>query len=156
MVSYPDDTMQDAAKPKNSAVAWKANGEWARNEDIASLQNFSSSNSETSKYVCEDSKTSMDDCNINDENCLMKEERDANFNMESSNSSESCHSMKETSIKEIEAASSSTLSVVASVNSTSLHRPSSHSRHKGKSGKEFSRYVLFQNKNNIASLLLLF
>lgn len=143
MVSYPDDSMQDPAKPKNSAVVWKTSSEWGNNDEMLPLHNFSASNSDTSKYVCEDSKTSMEDGNMNDENCLMKEERDSNFNMESSNSSESCHSMKETSIKELEVAPSSTSSGAAtSVNSTSLaqHRSSSHVRHKGKSGKESSRY----------------
>ncbi|KAJ8726194.1 hypothetical protein PYW07_000892 [Mythimna separata] len=107
IVSYPDDNMKDAAKPKASAVSWKTDNEWTNNENVMSLHPFSNINTESTKYVSEDSKTSMEDINMNDENCMYKEDRDANFNMESSNSSESCQSIKDSSVKqEIEAATS--------------------------------------------------
>ncbi|XP_060810285.1 polycomb protein Asx isoform X2 [Amyelois transitella] len=143
IVSYPDDQMQDPAKPKNSSVPWKNENDWSNNENIMSLHTFSNANSDSTKYVSEDSKTSMDDVNMNDENCMYKEDRDANFNMESSNSSESCQSMKDASIKlEIDTPTSlvSTSSVSnPPVNSTTMALSARQTGKKSKSGKESSR-----------------
>lgn len=139
MVSYPDDHMQDPAKPKNAV--WKTESDWSSNENIMTY-----SNSDNSKYMCEDSKTSMEDGNMNDENCLIKDDRDANFNMECSNSSESCQSMKETSLGQSELAPGSVggapaVNLASNTSVTHHSRSSSNSRHKSKSGKESSRYV---------------
>ncbi|XP_053601413.1 polycomb protein Asx [Plodia interpunctella] len=143
IVSYPDDHMQDPAKPKNSSVPWKNENDWSNNENVMSIHTFSNVNSDNSKYVSEDSKTSMDDVNMNDENCMYKDDRDANFNMESSNSSESCQSMKDASIKlEIDPAPSlvSSSSVTnTSVNSSTMTLSSRQSGKKSKSGKESTR-----------------
>ncbi|KAJ2944597.1 hypothetical protein O0L34_g3950 [Tuta absoluta] len=141
MVSYPDDNMQDPAKPKNSAVLWKNENNWAQNENVITLHTFPNITNESAKYVSEDSKTSMDDSNINDENCMYKEERDANFNMESSNSSESSQSMKELSIKQEEPATSLVSSTTAAnppINSTTMAQSVRHGK-KSKSGKESNR-----------------
>ncbi|KOB65172.1 Polycomb protein Asx [Operophtera brumata] len=140
MVSYPDDNMQDAAKPKNSAVSWKTDTEWPNNENVITLHPFSNLNTDSAKYVSDDSKTSMDDININDENCMYKEDRDANYNMESSNSSESCQSMKETLKQDLEPVTSlvsSTTVTNPSVNSTTMMnvRPGK----KSKMGKDSNR-----------------
>ncbi|KAG7311698.1 hypothetical protein JYU34_002752 [Plutella xylostella] len=136
MVSYPDDHMQDPAKPKNAV--WKTESDWSSNENIMTY-----SNSDNSKYMCEDSKTSMEDGNMNDENCLIKDDRDANFNMECSNSSESCQSMKETSLGQSELAPGSVgapaVNLASNTSVTHHSRSSSNSRHKSKSGKETSR-----------------
>lgn len=141
MVSYPDESMQDAAKPKNSAVSWKNENEWPGNDNVITLHPYSNLNTDNSKYVSDDSKTSMDDINMNDENCMYKEDRDANFNMESSNSSESCQSMKETLKQDLEPVTSlvsSTTVTNASVNSTTMTsvRPSGK---KSKMGKDSHR-----------------
>ncbi|CAK1549715.1 unnamed protein product [Leptosia nina] len=142
IVSYPDD-MQDPAKPKNSAIIWKTENEWVNNENIITLHNFTNMNTDATKYVSEDSKTSIEDVNINDENCMYKEERDANFNMESSNSSESCQSMKETVLKqEIEATPSLVSSTTVAnppVNSTTVTHSVRSSGKKSKLGKESNR-----------------
>ncbi|XP_038222936.1 polycomb protein Asx isoform X2 [Zerene cesonia] len=140
MVSYPED-MHDPAKPKNSSILWKTENEWVNNENIITLHNFSNMNTDSAKYVSEDSKTSIEDVNINDENCMFKEERDANFNMESSNSSESCQSMKDTLKQESEAVPnlvSSTTVANPQVNSSVTHTVRSSGK-KSKSGKESSR-----------------
>ncbi|XP_072936291.1 uncharacterized protein Asx isoform X2 [Epargyreus clarus] len=143
MVSYPDDTMQDPAKPKNSAVSWKTENEWTNNENIITLHNFSALNVESGKYVSEDSKTSMEDVNINDENCMYKEDRDANFNMESSNSSESCQSMKDLTTKqESEPATSLVSSTTVTnppINSATVSQSVRTTGKKSKSGKESGR-----------------
>lgn len=141
MVSYPDDNMQDAAKPKNSAVSWKTDAEWPNNENVITLHPFSNLNTDSTKYVSDDSKTSMDDINVNDENCMYKEDRDANYNMESSNSSESCQSMKETLKQDLEPVTSlvsSTTVTNPSVNSTTMMsiRPSGK---KSKMAKDSNR-----------------
>lgn len=143
MVSYPDDNMQDPAKPKNSAVSWKTENDWTNTENIITLHNFSCVNNENSKYVSEDSKASMEDMNINDENSMYKEERDANFNMESSNSSESCHSMKDLK-QEIEPANnlvSSSTVCNPTINSTTVTQSVRTTGKKSKSGKESNRFV---------------
>lgn len=144
MVSYPDDNMQDPAKPKNSAVSWKTDNDWTNSDNIISLHNFSCVNSESTKYVSEDSKASMEDVSINDENCMYKEDRDANFNMESSNSSESCQSMKDLK-HEIESTSnivsSSTVSNPTN-NCTTVAQSVRSGAKKSKSGKESNRYVI--------------
>ncbi|XP_045511634.1 putative Polycomb group protein ASXL3 [Colias croceus] len=140
MVSYPED-MQDPAKHKNSSILWKSENEWVNNENIITLHNFSNMNTDSAKYVSEDSKTSIEDVNMNDENCMFKEERDANFNMESSNSSESCQSMKDTLKQETDAAPSlvsSTTVANPQVNSSVTHTVRSSGK-KSKSGKESSR-----------------
>ncbi|XP_063358875.1 polycomb protein Asx [Cydia amplana] len=141
MVSYPDDNMQDPAKPKTSAVSWKTENNLTN--DVITLHNFSNANIENSKYLSEDSKTSMEDTNMNEDNCMYKEDRDANFNMESSNSSESCQSMKDGSVKlECEPATSLVSSTtatnppVSSTTMTNIVRPSGK---KSKSGKESNR-----------------
>lgn len=142
MVSYPDDNMQDPAKPKNSAVLWKNENDWTQNENVITLHTFPSVNTESAKYVNEDSKTSLEDSNINDESCMYKEERDANFNMESSNSSESCHSLKD-SVKQDEPAMSlvsSTTVTNSSVNSTTMTQSLRPAGKKSKSGKDTNRY----------------
>ncbi|XP_049868628.1 polycomb protein Asx [Pectinophora gossypiella] len=143
MVSYPDDNMQDPAKPKNSAVLWKNENDWAQNENVITLHTFPNvTTTDNNKYVNEDSKNSMEDSNINDENCMYKEDRDANFNMESSNSSESSQSMKEVSMKQEEPATSLVSSTTVTnppVNSTSIAQGVRHSGKKSKSGKESSR-----------------
>lgn len=142
IVSYPDD-MKDAAKPKASAVSWKTDNDWTNNENIMTLHSFSNLNNDSTKYVSEDSKTSMEDINMNDENCMYKEDRDANFNMESSNSSESCQSIKETSVKqELEAATSlmsSTTVTNPPVNSTAITQNMRPVGKKPKLGKESNR-----------------
>lgn len=137
--------MKDAAKPKASAVSWKTDNEWTNNENVMTLHSFSNLNTESAKYVSEDSKTSMEDINMNDENCMYKEDRDANFNMESSNSSESCQSIKETSVKqELEAATSLVSSTAVnpnpSVNSTTMTQSMRPVGKKSKLGKESNRY----------------
>ncbi|XP_059059359.1 putative Polycomb group protein ASXL3 [Achroia grisella] len=143
IVSYPDDNMQDPDKPKNSAVLWKNDNDWTNNENVMTMHTFSNVNTDSSKYVSDDSKMSMDDVNVNDENCMYKEDRDANFNMESSNSSESCQSMKETSLKqEIEAVPtlvSSTTVTHPPVNSTTMTQSIRPTGKKSKSGKESNR-----------------
>lgn len=138
--------MQDPAKPKTSAVTWKNETDWTNNENIVTLHSFSNINNDNAKYVSEDSKTSMEDVNINDENCMYKEDRDANFNMESSSSSESCHSMKEISSKQesdgVPSIVSSTTATNPPINSTSTTTTQS-SRPMGKKsklGKESNRY----------------
>lgn len=136
--------MKDAAKPKASAVSWKNDNDWTNNENVMSLHPFSSLNTESTKYVSEDSKTSMDDINMNDENCMYKEDRDANFNMESSNSSESCQSIKDSSKQELDAATSlisSTAVTNPPVNSTTITQGIWARSKKSKIGKESNRYV---------------
>ncbi|CAH0700771.1 unnamed protein product [Spodoptera exigua] len=142
IVSYPDDNMKDAAKPKASAVSWKNDNDWTNNENVMSLHPFSNLNSESTKYVSEDSKTSMDDINMNDENCMYKEDRDANFNMESSNSSESCQSIKDSTKQELDAATSlisSTAVTNPPVNSTTITQGIWARGKKSKIGKESNR-----------------
>lgn len=137
--------MKDAAKPKASAVSWKNDNDWTNNENVMSLHPFSSLNTESTKYVSEDSKTSMDDINMNDENCMYKEDRDANFNMESSNSSESCQSIKDSSKQELDAATSlisSTAVTNPPVNSTTITQGIWARSKKSKIGKESNRYVI--------------
>lgn len=142
MVSYPDDNMQDPAKPKNSAVSWKNDNDWTHNDNVITLHTFPHI-TESAKYVSEDSKTSLEDSNLNDENCMYKEERDANFNMESSNSSESCQSLKEVSIKQeidpVTSLVSSTTVTNPPVNSTTMTQSVRHLGKKSKSGKETTR-----------------
>ncbi|XP_068621132.1 polycomb group protein Asx [Battus philenor] len=141
MVSYPDDNTQDPAKPNNSAVSWKNENDWTNTDNIITLHNFSCVNNDTTKYVSEDSKASMDDVNINDDNCMYKEERDANFNMESSNSSESCHSIKDLK-QEIEPATSLVSSSVVcnpTINSTTVSQSVRTTGKKSKTGKESNR-----------------
>ncbi|KAI8427598.1 hypothetical protein MSG28_002091 [Choristoneura fumiferana] len=141
MVSYPDDNMQDPAKPKTSAVSWKTENNLTN--DVITLHNFSNTNIESTKYLNEDSKTSMEDTNMNDDNCMYKEDRDANFNMESSNSSESCQSMKDASVKqELDPATSlvsSTTITNTSINSTTVTQIIRPSGKKSKSGKDSNR-----------------
>ncbi|XP_026737764.1 polycomb protein Asx [Trichoplusia ni] len=143
IVSYPDDNMKDAAKPKASAVSWKNDRDWTNNENIMTLHPFSNINTDSAKYISEDSKTSMEDINMNDENCMYKEDRDANFNMESSNSSESCQSIKDLSVKqEIEAATSLVSSTAVTnppVNSTTMTQGMRPLGKKSKLGKESNR-----------------
>ncbi|CAH1645081.1 unnamed protein product [Spodoptera littoralis] len=142
IVSYPDDNMKDAAKPKASAVSWKNDNDWTNNENVMSLHPFSNLSTENTKYVNEDSKTSMDDINMNDENCMYKEDRDANFNMESSNSSESCQSIKDSSKQELDAATSlisSTAVTNPPVNSTTISQGIWARGKKSKIGKESNR-----------------
>ncbi|XP_023954759.2 polycomb protein Asx [Bicyclus anynana] len=143
VVSYPDDHLQDPAKPKNSAVLWKSDSDWTQNENVITIQNFSNVNTDNAKYVNEDSKTSMEDVNMNEENCMYKTDRDTNFNMESSNSSESCHSMKDVLVKqELEPASSHVSSTTAanlSINSTTTTQSTRSAAKKSKSGKESNR-----------------
>ncbi|XP_021182805.3 putative Polycomb group protein ASXL3 [Helicoverpa armigera] len=143
IVSYPDDNMKDAAKPKASAVSWKNDSDWANSENVMTLHPFSNLNTESAKYVSEDSKTSMEDINMNDENCMYKEDRDANYNMESSNSSESCQSIKDSSVKqELDAASSlisSTAVTNPPVNSTTITQGMWARGKKSKLGKESNR-----------------
>lgn len=142
-MSYPDDNMKDAAKPKASAVSWKNDRDWTNNENIMTLHPFSNINTDSAKYISEDSKTSMEDINMNDENCMYKEDRDANFNMESSNSSESCQSIKDLSVKqEIEAATSLVSSTAVTnppVNSTTMTQGMRPLGKKSKLGKESNR-----------------
>lgn len=139
-MSYPDDNMKDAAKPKASAVLWKNESDWTNNENVMTLHPFSNINNENTKYVSEDSKTSMEDINMNDENCMYKEDRDANFNMESSNSSESCQSIKDSSVKqELETATSiisSTAVTIPPINSTTMTQGMRPLGKKSKLGKE--------------------
>lgn len=141
MVSYPDDNMQDPAKPKNSAVSWKTDNDWNSSDNIITLHNFSCVNNESTKYVSEDSKASMEDVSINDENCMYKEDRDANFNMESSNSSESSQSMKDLK-HEIESPSnivSSSTVCNPTNNCTTITQSIRSGAKKSKSGKESNR-----------------
>lgn len=142
-VSYPDENMKDAAKPKSSAVSWKTECDWTNNESVMNLHNFSNINNESANYVSEDTKTSMDDININDENCMYKEDRDANFNMESSNSSESCQSIKESAVKqELEITTSLVSSnnlTIPPVNSTTITQNMRPISKKMKMGKESNR-----------------
>lgn len=106
-------------------------------------------NTDSAKYVSDDSKTSMDDINMNDENCMYKEDRDANYNMESSNSSESCQSMLSTTDKvllkqELETATtlvSSTTAINPSINSTTMTQSLRPAGKRSKLGKDSSRYV---------------
>ncbi|XP_013181323.1 PREDICTED: polycomb protein Asx isoform X2 [Papilio xuthus] len=141
MVSYPDDNMQDPAKPKNSAVSWKNENDWTNTENIISLHNFSCVNNENSKYASEDSKASIEDMNMNDESSMYKEERDANFNMESSNSSESCHSMKDLKQETDPANSIVSSSTVCNptINSTTVTQSVRTTGKKSKSGKDSNR-----------------
>lgn len=142
IVSYPDDNMQDPAKPKNSAVSWKTNNDWSNSENVMTLQTFSTLNNESTKYLTGDTKPNVEDVNMNDENCMYKEERDANYNMESSNSSESCQSMKETVKQEYEVATtlvSSTNVTNSSINSTSMTQSVRSSGKKSKLGKDSNR-----------------
>lgn len=147
VVSYPDDHLQDPAKPKNSAVLWKNDSDWTQNENVINIQNFSNINNDSTKYVSEDSKTSMEDANINDENCMYKTDRDTNFNMESSNSSESCQSMKDVLIKqEMDPATnlvSSTTVTMSSINSATMTQSIRTNVKKSKSGKDSNRYVYY-------------
>lgn len=148
IVSYPDDSMQDPAKPKTSAVTWKTENDWSNNENIVTLHSFSNVSNENTKYVSEDSKTSMEDVNMNDENCMYKEDRDANYNMESSSSSESCQSMKEMSMKleneSIPSIVSSTTATNLTINSTSttITQSARPAGKKSKLGKESNRCVV--------------
>lgn len=140
MVSYPDDNMQDPAKPKTSAVTWKTENEWTGNDNVI-LHTFSTINTDSTKYVSDDSKTSMDDMSMNDEN-LYKEDRDANYNMESSNSSESSQSMKEGIKQEIEPVTSLVSSTTVTnppVNSATMTQSVRPSGKKSKIGKESNR-----------------
>lgn len=147
MVSYPDDSLQDPAKPKTSAVTWKTENEWTSNENGMTIHTFSSINTDSAKYVSDDSKTSMDDINMNDENCMYKEDRDANYNMESSNSSESCQSMLSSTDKvllkqELEPATtlvSSTTAANTPVNSTTMTQSLRPAGKKSKFGKDSNR-----------------
>ncbi|CAH2265264.1 jg19791 [Pararge aegeria aegeria] len=143
VVSYPDDHLQDPAKPKNSAVLWKSESEWTQNENIITIQNFSNVNADSAKYVSEDSKTSMEDVNMNEENCMYKADRDTNFNMESSNSSESCHSMKDVLVKQetelVTSLVSSTTAANPPINSTTMTQSARSAAKKSKSGKESNR-----------------
>lgn len=142
MVLYPDDNMEDPAKPRNSAMAWKSDTEWSNKDHIIDL--FPNTTADRAKYVNEDSKTSMEDGNTNDENCMYKDDRDNNFNMESSNSSESCQSGKDFSIKqESEPAinivtSTSTTNSVANTAPVTQCTRQTNARQKGKS-KESAR-----------------
>lgn len=124
-------------------MSWKSESDWTQNENVISIPNFSNVNSDSAKYVSEDSKTSMEDVNMNDENCMYKTERDTNFNMESSNSSESCHSMKDVMVKlESEPATSLVSSTTAAnppINSTTMAQSARSAAKKSKSGKESSR-----------------
>lgn len=143
IVSYPDDSMQDPAKPKTSAVSWKTNSDWGNNENVMTLHPFSTLNNDNTKYLTGDSKPGVEDININDENCMYKEERDANYNMESSNSSESCQSMKDVAVKqEYEVATSlvsSTTIANVPVNSTTITQSVRPAGKKSKLGKDPSR-----------------
>ncbi|XP_045767186.1 polycomb protein Asx [Maniola jurtina] len=143
VVSYPDDHLQDPAKPKNSAVSWKSDSDWTQNENVITIQNFSNVNTDSAKYASEDSKTSMEDVNMNEENCMYKTDRDTNFNMESSNSSESCNSMKDVLVKqESEPATSLVSSTTAAnppINSTTMTQSVRIAPKKSKSGKESNR-----------------
>lgn len=156
IVSYPDDNMKDAAKPKASAVSWKTESDWTNNENVMTLHPFSNLSTESAKYVSEDSKTSMEDINMNDENCMYKEDRDANFNMESSNSSESCQSIKDSTVKqEIEAATSlisSTAVTNPPLNTTTIAQGIWARGKKSKLGKDSNRCV----KKSTAMLLVLY
>lgn len=146
IVSYPDD-IKDAAKPKASAVSWKTEEDWTNNENVMNLHSFQNLNNDNAKYVSEDSKTGMEDIGMNDENCMYKEDRDANFNMESSNSSESCQSVKETLVKqELEATTtlmSSTPTTNPPLNATTMAQSMRPVGKKPKLGKESNRYVIF-------------
>lgn len=145
-MSYPDDNMQDPAKPKNSAMPWKNENDWTNSENVMTIHTFSNVNTDSAKYTSEDSKASIEDINMNDENCMYKEDRDANYNMESSNSSESCQSMKDALIKqEIEPAPSLVSSTTVTnppVNSTTMTQSVRTTGKKSKSGKESNRYVI--------------
>lgn len=138
--------MKDAAKPKASAVSWKTDSDWSNNENVMTLHPFSNLSTESAKYVSEDSKTSMEDINMNDENCMYKEDRDANFNMESSNSSESCQSIKDSSMKqEIDAAASlisNTAVTNPPLNTTTMAQGMWARGKKSKLGKDSNRCVL--------------
>ncbi|XP_050675603.1 histone acetyltransferase KAT6A isoform X2 [Leptidea sinapis] len=142
IMSYPDE--QDPTKPKNSAMIWKTESDWANNENIITLHNFPNVNTESAKYISEDSKTSLEDVNVNDENYMYKEERDTNYNMESSNSSEGSQSMKEITSKSEMGETmpnlvSSTTIVNAPVNSTTVTQTVRALGKKSKSGKESTR-----------------
>lgn len=136
--------MQDPAKPKNSAMVWNPEQEWSANENLMNMQTFPPTTTDTARYINEDSKTSMDDATLNDENYLCKEDRDPNFNMESSNSSESCQSIKEVSFKQdmeaVVSVMSSTSVTNTTVNNASITQTArSNTRQKGKSSKESNR-----------------
>ncbi|XP_041976297.1 putative Polycomb group protein ASXL3 [Aricia agestis] len=132
MVSYPDDNTEDPAKPKNSAVLWKNENDWVQGENILALQNFGNINTDNTKYVSEDSKTSIEDASVNDEN----------FNMETSNSSESCQSMKDVVIKQETESITSLISnnmLSASINTGTVTQGMRNTTKKSKSGKESGR-----------------
>lgn len=133
--------MQDPAKPKNSAMLWKNENDWTNGENVITLHTFPNVSSEGAKYINEDSKTSLEDSNINEENCMYKEERDANFNMESSNSSESSQSLKDTPMKQEELPTNlvSSTAVTNPINPTNVTHSVRTTGKKAKSGKESNR-----------------
>lgn len=137
--------MQDPAKPKNSVVSWKTESDWVQNENAITIQNFANINTDNTKYVSEDSKTSMEDVNVNDENCMYKTDRETNYNMESSNSSESSQSMKDVLVKQECEPTASLVSSTAvtnpSINSTTVTQSVRITSKKSKSGKESNRYI---------------
>lgn len=141
MVSYPDDSMQDPAKPKNSAMLWKNENDWTNGENVITLHTFPNVSSDSAKYISEDSKTSLEDSNINEEHCMYKEERDANFNMESSNSSESSQSLKDIPMKQEELPTNlvSSTAVTNLVNPVNVTHSVRTTGKKPKSGKESNR-----------------
>lgn len=141
MVSYPDDSMQDPAKPKNSAMLWKNDNDWTNGENVITLHTFPNVSSEGAKYISEDSKTSLEDSNVNEDNCMYKEERDANFNMESSNSSESSQSLKDIPMKQEELPTGlvSSTTITNPVNSTAVTQSIRTTGKKSKLGKESNR-----------------
>ncbi|GBP36826.1 Polycomb protein Asx [Eumeta japonica] len=146
MVSYPDDNaIQDQFKSKNTSMVWKPDAAWPANESIVPTHNFTDINADKAKYMNEDSKI-MEVNTISDGNNTYKEERDANFNMESSNSSESCQSLKDTPTKQeleqtIMSAPSTTISNSSATSSavTQTIRLSTATKQKGKSAKESNR-----------------
>ncbi|XP_004929361.2 polycomb protein Asx [Bombyx mori] len=141
IVSYPDDSTQDPAKPKTSAVQWKNENNWTNTESNMGFTTFETMNTLNTKNVSEDTKACMDDINTNDDPCIYKDDRDANFNMESSNSSESCQSMKDVAVKqELDIVPS----LVSSANITNVPHSGSlthiaRSLKKSKIGKESNR-----------------
>lgn len=141
VVSYPDDSMQDPAKPKYSAMLWKNDKDWTNGENVITIHTYPNVSSEGAKYISEDSKTSLEDTNVNEDNCMYKEERDANFNMESSNSSESSQSLKDVPMKQEELPTNlvSSTTVANPVNSTTVTQSIRTTSKKSKSGKESNR-----------------
>lgn len=137
LVTFPDENMQDATKPKKSAMAWRSNSDWA-NDNVVTLHAFTTADA---RYINEDdTKTSMEDGILNDD-FSNKDDRDSNFNMESSNSSESSQSVKEVSLKSEVETVVSIISSTSTMNTTVNTAPvtQSTSRSKKKSAKESSR-----------------